>query len=105
MKTNPLFTLFVIGYPDAPYEYFPEAAKQFDVNLKVKYHGCIIRTIYKNDFGIKITDASVEELIIEEDNIEAVKYYENIIGKDWLEKIRQKANLLYEKNSNSNFYF
>ena len=73
MSNKPLYIHFVIGYPDAPYEHFAEAAKEFGVNLQVKYHGCNIKTLYENDFGLKITDASVEELKFEEENKEAIK--------------------------------
>ena len=105
MSNKPLYILFVIGYPDAPYYLFAEAAKEFGVNLQVKYHGCIINTLYKDDFGLRITDASVEKLKIEEENKEAIEYYETTNGKDWLNKIRDRAFQICDERTDPDLPF
>lgn len=57
------------------------------------------------DFGFQITDASIEKLKFEEENREASKYYETVIGKNWIEKIRKRAFQIYEESPDSDLPF
>ncbi len=36
------------GFP-----FMPAAAKEFGINIKIEYYGCIIRTLYSDEFGLK----------------------------------------------------
>ena len=63
---KPLFTYFCAGYPSAEVQFISEAAKELGINLKVEYHGCIIRTLYSDEYGLKISDVEMHKLEIEE---------------------------------------
>lgn len=105
IEHNPLYIVYVVGYPSPVCQYYSEAAKEFGVNLKLKYHGCIVRTLYKDETGFTITDVGVESLAIEEQNKTAVDFYTRLLGCNWLNKIKNRAIEIYENQPDSDLPF
>lgn len=106
ISERPLYTLYVVGYPCASTQYYPQAAEVLGINLKLEYHGCVIETLYADESGLEITDADVEMLKFEEENEIAEAFYCKSIGNDWLKQLRETAlKLLKEKASGSDTPF
>ena len=98
IEEKPIYIYFHVGYPAATTEFIPAAAKKLGINLKLEYHGCVIRTLYEDKYGLKIYDSQVQSLYIDELNEPAFKYYTKTIGKNWLKLLEDKALELYEKS-------
>uniref|UniRef100_UPI003216AFB4 hypothetical protein n=1 Tax=uncultured Draconibacterium sp. TaxID=1573823 RepID=UPI003216AFB4 len=93
---KPLYKYFCAGYPSGEVEFIPNAAKELGINIKIEYHGCIVRTLYSDEHGLTITDVQVKAAEIEEENKHAILFYNDSIGKDWLKKLRNRAIELFE---------
>lgn len=95
---KPVYKLYIVGYPGAVVQYYPIAARELGVNLEVEYHGCVIQTLYSDDYGLVITDAAVESLRVDEENRMAVAFYKAELGSNWFVKVRTRAFELLEEN-------
>lgn len=96
---NPLYTIFVAGYPINDLQFYKEAAQMLGVNLNVKYHGCIINYVDIDEQGNVITDADIEALKIKSQNIEAELFYKKLLGKNWLNKVKKNAKQMCQENN------
>lgn len=95
---KPLYKLYIVGYPGAVVQYYPLAARDLGVNLEVEYHGCNIETLYADEYGLVITDASVESLRVDEENSMAIEYYKAELGNNWFVKVRTRAFELLQED-------
>ncbi|WP_456442248.1 hypothetical protein [Psychroserpens sp.] len=102
---RPLFKYFCPGHPSAFVSHIPEAAAEFKINLAMEYYGCIVRTIYTDDHGLEITDAQIRALEIEEENKDVVVFYNETIGENWLELLKQRAKELLENSEDDGLPF
>ena len=100
MKTadKPCYIFYIIGFPMLQVSFFEAAGEKLGINVKVKYHGCIIES-YEVVKGVWMTAPIPEEIRIKADNEKAVVYYNNEIGKDWIQKVMNLAQKLMEDQS------
>lgn len=94
IENLPLYTMYIGGLPCEEVRFYKESAKKLGVNLEVKLHGCKI-TVLIEENGNKTSDFAIKNKKYEDGNVVANCYYENILGKNWLNKINELAKYLY----------
>lgn len=95
---KPVYKLYVVALPGDVVRYYPMAAREMGVNLEVEYHGCVVRKLYSDGYGLVITDAAVESLRVDEENSSAIEWYKAELGTNWFVKVRQRAFELFDEN-------
>jgi len=94
MEYKPLYVEYIIGEPNATVRFIELAGKELGINVKVKFHGCIVDS-FLDDKGKWQIKPIPEKIKVEPENKKANKFYIKEIGLDWKSKLQSKVMELF----------